>query len=143
MTSICYKGGWLAADTLLTPDQGRITKIGRNPNGDIAGAAGSVSICQRWMRAFIRGDEEMPTLKSVTGDKNDDAVVLVIRKGTRNVEYWEADGLVEWDAPFYAIGSGWKVAMGALEAGASAKRAVEIASKYDSNTGGEVECLKL
>lgn len=143
MTTIAYRAGALAADTLLTPDMGRITKIGRNPSGDIAGAAGSVSICQRWMRAFIRGDEEMPTLKSVTGDKNDDSTVLVIRKGTRNVEYWEADGLVEWDAPFYAIGSGWKVAMSALEAGASAKRAVEIACKYDNGTGGDVEVLKL
>jgi hypothetical protein len=126
ITTIALKNGTLAADTLLTPDMGRVSKIGRNPNGDLAGAAGTASIAQRWMRAFVRGDEEMPSLKSVTGDKGDDGCVLVIRKATRAVEYWEPDGIVEWDAPFYAIGSGWKIAMAALEAGASAKKAVEV-----------------
>ena len=143
MTTVVFRSGILAGDTLVSPDKGLTSKLGRNPQGDIAGVAGTLSICQKWLRAFVRGDEEMPSLRSVTGDKNDDATALVIRKNTKAVEFWEVDGLVEFDAPFYVIGSGWKWAMGALEAGASAKRAVEIAAKYDSNTGGEIEVLKL
>lgn len=43
----------------------------------------------------------------------------------------------------YAIGSGYKFAIGALDAGASGKDAIKIASKRDVNTGGKVRCFKL
>jgi hypothetical protein len=39
------------------------------------------------------------------------------------------------DQPIYAIGSGSLLAIGAMEAGASAIEAVKIASKYDPSTG--------
>ena len=131
----------------MSPDRGFVSKIGRNPNGDIAGVAGTLAICQKWLRAFVQGADELPSLKPQTGDKNDDAQALIIRKPLKGyapvVEMWEVDGPIEFDAPFYVIGSGWKFALGALESGASAKKAVEVASKYDPATGGDVECLKI
>lgn len=46
----------------------------------------------------------------------------------------------EVKAPF-AIGSGFKYAMGAMLAGATAAQAVEIAARLDKNTGGEVQVI--
>lgn len=42
-----------------------------------------------------------------------------------------------------ATGSGMDFAIGAMEAGASPKRAVEIAAKRDVGTGGTITCLAL
>ena len=39
----------------------------------------------------------------------------------------------------YAVGSGAKFALGALNAGATPERAVEIAAKYDPSTGGDIK----
>jgi len=141
MTVICYKAGVLAADRLVSPDQGLITKIGRNGNGDIAGFAGTVAIGQKWMRAFVSDADELPVLHS-SSDKDSTACILIIR-ASGHVELLEPDGYVHYEAPFYAVGSGANLALAAMEAGASAKRAVEIASKYDANTGGGVDTLRL
>lgn len=43
----------------------------------------------------------------------------------------------------YAVGSGGPYALGALRAGASAKRAVEIASFYDGHTNDDVRTTKV
>jgi len=45
--------------------------------------------------------------------------------------------------PFYAVGSGAEVALGAMHAGASPKEAVEIACKVNINTGPPVRVYKL
>lgn len=44
---------------------------------------------------------------------------------------------------FFAVGSGGNYALGALEAGADLRSAVQIASKYDESTGHGVQCVKL
>lgn len=64
----------------------------------------------------------------------------------------DEDGLWEFDSycraeqiteEFYAIGSGAKVALGAMHHGASAQEAVEIAKLVDPYTGGEVKTMEL
>jgi len=45
------------------------------------------------------------------------------------------------DKPFYAIGSGADYAIGAMAMGATAKEAVEIASKFDIHTGMGIDEL--
>lgn len=44
---------------------------------------------------------------------------------------------------YYAVGSGAPYALGAMAMGASPEEAVAIAARFDPNTGGEVEVLKL
>jgi len=46
-------------------------------------------------------------------------------------------------APFYALGSGYQVAMGAMEFGATAEEAVRAAIKWDTGSGGDVTVLRL
>lgn len=45
--------------------------------------------------------------------------------------------------PPFAIGSGFKYAMGALLAGATATQAVEIAIRLDKNSGGPIQTIDL
>lgn len=47
------------------------------------------------------------------------------------------------DSGIYAIGSGMTYALGALEAGASPKKAIRIASKYDGGTNDDVLEIKV
>lgn len=60
---------------------------------------------------------------------------------------WSKAGLLEYDAycrpykielPFYAIGSGANVALGAMKFGATAAQAVETAIEFDAYTMGPV-----
>lgn len=48
-------------------------------------------------------------------------------------------GLLQMTADFHATGSGFEIAMGALAMGATAEKAVEIASIYDQASGGGVD----
>jgi len=43
----------------------------------------------------------------------------------------------------YAFGSGGDIAIGAMEMGASAEQAVEVAKRRDSKTGGEIKTFTL
>lgn len=45
--------------------------------------------------------------------------------------------------PFVAGGSGGDFAIGAMAAGLGAKRAVEIATRYDKGTGGGVDAVRV
>lgn len=47
------------------------------------------------------------------------------------------------DGPFFAVGSGAEIAIGAMAMGASAEQAVKIAAMYDTQTGGKVTVLSL
>ena len=46
-------------------------------------------------------------------------------------------------ADFYAIGSGNELALGAMAAGADARRAVEIAIMLDTSSGGEIHTMNV
>ena len=46
-------------------------------------------------------------------------------------------------SPFYAVGSGKLVALGAMGMNAGAVRAVKVASRFDVYTGSEVDWLAL
>jgi ATP-dependent HslUV protease subunit HslV len=75
----------------------------------------------------------------VMGD-NSEAVILA---PGHPVVYVGSDGLMTQEGcEFYALGSGSRIAYGALAAGASAEEAVRIAARYDTSTGGEVVVLR-
>jgi hypothetical protein len=46
------------------------------------------------------------------------------------------------ESPFYAIGSGGHVALGAMATGVTPKRAVEIATQFDPGTGMGVDVIR-
>lgn len=81
MTTIAYKAGMIAADTICTFGGTRVagvTKIGRTPkNGSLAGAAGFAVFCSAFV-AWVNGGEnqkDRPTFAS-TDEGTDQGAIL-------------------------------------------------------------------
>jgi ATP-dependent HslUV protease subunit HslV len=138
VTTLAYKNGELAADSLVWEDNtavGTIEKIGRFPDGSMWGFCGKVAhlhILRSWMSwPFF---DEPPEIR-------DSALIIVTRTG--EVRVWEEDGWVEFNAPFYSWGHGHQICLGAMAMGATARQALEIAADMDSCTGGAIMVLTL
>lgn len=141
MTTIAYRDGVMAADTLVTAGEphwrwATIDKLFRAQDGTIGGVSGTlpgVALFRDW---FETGAFHPPPTDG-------DCYGIVVRPNG-SVEVWPGiPALLPMTAEFIAIGSGERFALGALEAGASAENAVRIAMKYDSGTGGEIKTLTL
>ena len=138
MTTIAYRDGVLAADGQRTATdvqiESRAIKIGRIGRL-LFGAAGSAAWAWRyrtWVRCGALGEPP----RCLTGSCGfligpDDALCLLTEDG------WERSV-----AAFYAEGSGWQFALGAMAAGASAEEAVRAAARFDVHTGGEIIVLR-
>lgn len=140
MTTIAFRDGVLAADTAIIDRGcycGQAVKIFRSSDGKMGGLAGCLGDSALFRDWFLTGaDGEAPEFK------DDDSEGLLVHP----------DGKVEWIgpgrkrfpmvAPFHCIGSGYRLALGALHAGASATRAVEIAAAVDNQTRGPFVVLR-
>ena len=131
MTTIAYRDGILAADTAIFDRGvycGATQKIVRAPDGTMgggAGALGEVKAALQWIKNGATGDP--PKL-------SDDSEVIVIRPD--GSVWWLGSGS-EWtqiNAEYVAIGSGFRIALGAMAAGATAQRAIEICADLDNMT---------
>jgi hypothetical protein len=138
VTTIAYRDGVLAADTLCTANGLRddyATKIWRHGKV-LIGGAGSRALCLKFRDWVVGGMEDDCPIQD-----NDDANgILVTPVG---VVCWSASGPWPVSSPFYALGSGYQVAMGAMQVGATAEQAVEAALRWDTGSGGEVHTLSL
>jgi 20S proteasome alpha/beta subunit len=84
------------------------------------------------VREFVSDGGELPLF-----DAGFEA--FLVRDGV--VYHYDGSGVMyKVEAPFHAIGSGASIAIGAMEMGATAVGAVEVASKYDIYTGGDIIC---
>lgn len=140
MTTIAYRDGVLAADSLVTLGDtkvhGRYHKIVRI-GGHLIGTAGSVAACQNFLDWLREGDEDS------VPPKGEYKALVVNPKG--KVREFEGGSLlpVPRGAKFYSIGSGAPYALAAMYAGATATEAVKIAAKIDTSTGLPVKTLKI
>ena len=140
MTTIAWDGRALAADTQSTDSGelaiGRVIKIGRRGRV-LFGSSGSSSYVAAfldWGRGGFAGDP--PKIEKDEGTSSGFVIM-----GERIVEWFPCGRRQAFRANLFADGSGYKLAIGAMEAGASAEQAVRIASKYDIHTGGEITVL--
>lgn len=136
MTTIAVdvRAGKMASDSRISCGDAHYEsdKLFVCPDGSLIGIAGYLIDAKRFVRWMQDGADE--NAKPQFADDYFTALVL------------NASGLSKWDsncieipmnnASFYAIGSGGHVAMGAMHAGASVERAIEIAGLCDSGTGG-------
>jgi len=133
MTTIAYKDGIIAYDSRLT--HGDIIKTDTaNKKYDINGVSffcsGSPSDIPQFVNWWF------------TGENPDD---ISLSAFVYDGKLWQA-GTNNTDGPWktildvpYAIGSGMDFAIGAMDMGASAKEAVQVASKRDIYTGGKIK----
>lgn len=133
MTTIATDGKTMAGDSQTTADKQRVAsrpKVHRLKNGTIVGCSGHATDA----RAFVRWMDHESGDRPPIGESFE---ALLLRP----------DGTVEWiDHKFepveylvpMAIGSGGDIALGAMLAGKSPKRAVKIAALRDSCTDGKI-----
>jgi len=141
MTTICYRDGVLAADTAIFDRgcyQGETVKIFRASDGRIGGLAGCFGDSAMFRDWFAKGATgEVPEFK------DGDSEGLIVYPGGKVEWVGQKQKRIEMFAPFHALGSGFCVALGALYAGASAQRAVEIAGTLDNHTRGPFTVFRL
>ena len=124
--------GWLA------PCQ-KIYEIAEGPNeGDVictvgAGAPGLLLI-ERWKAGNKPSMLEFDDAAQLTLDTDEEFECALVSDG----KFYMIGRLfmqIPVDLPYFAVGSGGAWALGALEVGATARQAVEVACKYDACTG--------
>lgn len=145
MTTIVYRDGVMAADRrAYSGDKkgiGAKTKIHRLDDGTLWGVSssnvGADALIRRWVEGGC-GDASPDQLKP------DSFELLLVRP---NGDVFYANGNLDLTGPlkadFFAIGSGDHFAMGAMAMGASAAKAVQIASDLDLWSGEGMTVLEL
>lgn len=143
MTTIVYdkRNKVIAADSRNTDNGGArwlVDKIETLPDGSFVLGAGhlyTIAACKHWAKSGF-AETKRPDFTFFLEDMEDrDFSVLHITKDGAVVTLIDGEmqpQLVTND--YMAIGSGAAYAIGALEAGASAIEAVEIACKHDGNS---------
>lgn len=110
------------------------TKVFR-VNGDLFGFSGDVNQREKWLK-WHRGGRKTPRPKL-----NDFTGLLLRPDGVFSIH---TDGLeLHIERGFHAIGSGAAAALGAMLAGADAKKAVEIACQIDNHSRGDICVFEL
>lgn len=142
MTTIAYRDGVLAADTIMCMGGtliGSTVKIARRMDGAMAGSAGGATYNAAFSLWFLDG-EIGPPPKAEQDDHSFDRGVIFRADGT--LEVFEPRGRFSATAPYFAFGSGKELALGAMFAGADAVTAVRAAIAHDPHTGGDITVLK-
>lgn len=139
MTTIAYRAGVIAADTLTTAGRDRVgytRKIGGS-NGLLWGASGDAAWCKGWRDWLSKGAQGDP---ATPPDDNTGGLVVL---PDDSIMVFHARGFEHRiGLPYWADGSGADFALGAMHAGASAEEAVRAAMAWDTTTGGDVTVLR-
>lgn len=141
MTTIAYRDGVLAADRRCLingwkqPHQ--LSKLFEVGDGSICAVTGDYANAMRVVRhlQMVRSADEAPPL-------NENSRVIWLRSAGK-MTIFEGDGHFDMECDFTAFGSGAPTAQAAMYAGTDAKRAVEIASLLDDQTGPDVETMSI
>lgn len=139
MTTVAYKDGKLAADKRISIHNAEVSKAFRDDDGNLYGVIGKLApalMVVEWLMG--RADKPNPF------EEDDSFYVLMVEKATGQIFMFDYFlHALPIESKFFALGSGSSYAMGAMAQGASAKKAVEIASLFDDSTGSGVEVLVL
>lgn len=162
MTTIAYDGHTIAADTLETFSNGErcpypVEKIMRcsipgmlgqrlpqeRSQRVIVGYSGSLVGARRLLQHYVTSQRVLgQPIHQPDGD-NSNMIVIHLDESNRAFLVSNAGGLVEITGKKMALGSGSDYALGAMYAGYSAHRAVEVAARLNVFTGDEVVSIVL
>lgn len=147
MTTIAWDGHTLAADRCSWSGGARraVRKVYKVTAPDsrrfLVAFAGDGSFALRVL-AWMRGEAERPNPHDFCPlEKIDHQCALVIDEKLRTWQLGNSLHYSRMRERIYAYGGGQDFAWGALEAGATAKRAVEIAIKRSDYAGLGVDCI--
>lgn len=155
MTTIAFHRGVIACDTMWS--HGDIvstyrSKITRLKSGGVVGFSGS-NDARPLLRLLqnVRRADDLPLPRALHDLQICSQALLVLPSGEIFVigtvqeteENGEDSGVTPITLPFWAIGAGSHLALGAMDRGASAVQAVRTARKFDLNTAGPIRSLRL
>ncbi len=149
MTTIAYKSGIIAADRRAIVDYhyvNRPIKIWKHSavgSTRLFGGAGNGPQVEIWKDWIISGGlmEDRPSSLNDSEEYVAGLEIISTVGAEPRIFFHGRFGPAEIIAEFWAIGSGGALALGAMAMGATAIQAVEIASKFDSSTGPEIDWL--
>lgn len=141
MTVIAWDGTTLAVDSLsissgLTGTATKLHAIEHGPfRGLVTGCGYSRNIAamRHWFERGLDG-ADFPDL----GDERNEATLVTVDWRGRVCEYTGSPYAIEESTVPYAWGSGDALAIGAMEMGATAVEAVEVACRRSSECGGAI-----
>lgn len=144
MTVIVWDGRTLAGDREASTSFikcFRTTKVHRI-RGHLVGLSGISVLNAEWREWFARGAsaEDFP---SFARDAEKCGTALVITPDGDIHMYQQSPYPVRHEGPRHAVGSGAEAALAAMEMGADAARAVEVASLICNGVGGGVDVITL
>ncbi len=134
MTTIAFRDGVMAADSLATDDACGLylCKLVRLPRGDMAGGCGDLNevvLALAWLEGGAKGDA--PAIPS--------ASILFTKSGVPHLACAGWPGIAL--KGHAAIGSGAQGALVAMRLGKSAADAVKAVADIDRATGGEIDVM--
>lgn len=145
MTTIAYRGGVMAADSMAylgsrEAKHARKTKLRKLPDGSVAGASSSevglTSALLDWVEQGCSPDNRP------SSDGSGFELLVVKPNACGAVElYNDSFYPTKAYADFTAIGSGSAYALGAMAMGADAHMAVRVAGQFDHFTGGDTTVM--
>jgi len=151
VTTIAYRDGIIAADSRETWECeiagiavfNRCTKLTRYDDiGAIIGTQGESFpglVAEDW---YVDNERSTNGVEKPDFSGEEDFTLLILsRDGLTIMDCWLRPCKV--NEKYFAVGSGSKVALGAMYMGATAEEAVKAASKIDPFTGGKVHVMSL
>jgi 20S proteasome alpha/beta subunit len=161
MTTIAYRAGVLACDSCWSNQDAVDTlrrKIVRLKSGALLGQSGDNDARDVLkLLVGIKTERQLPSRSELQAIRCDFLGLLILPSGQmfkvatifQSPENWNAEanaddiGVWEVEGKFAAVGSGAPFAIGAMEAGASARLAAQIACRRDLNSRPPVHTLTL
>jgi hypothetical protein len=151
MTTIAYRAGIIAGDgresyiedhesAMVARDD--CVKVHRLPDGRLFGAARTSEEINILHEALIRSCKWWHFWTKWPEPKLDDINAMVVDKDG-HIHSYEGGRWESVDAPYFAVGSGARFALPAMDAGATAEDAVRIGMRRDPFSGGRLTTLRL
>ena len=147
MTTVAYKDGILACDSLVTDENermGAFSKIARLPSGALFAMVGDLAQAQffyEWAKGGFQKDKYFNGLSNLATPSF--TCVHISKKGVVT-EYNDSLIPVTYKAKAYAWGSGHAFALGRMDApDGTAVQGIKTAKKFDVFTGGKIKTLSL
>lgn len=144
MTTIAFDGKYLAADRRVG-DGTRVKKIRVLRNGGYLAASGYLDDLievARWIDGGMR-DETNPYRDVAPSDEGRNSFIYIDPRGRAHTLTHPWLRPVAVANRLVTFGSGGDIALGAMAAGASARRAVQLACRFDPRTGGGVDVVRV
>jgi len=145
MTTIVYREGYMAGDTRAyrgyDVELGNKQKVFKIHN-ELVGISTNIVGLSNLILNYLSENNQKP-LREVIGTSIEIDHLAVLAVNEKGIARFMSHDLLwtEITGEYFVVGSGEKYALGALCLGASAREAVEVASRFDQHTNNIIDVI--